>query len=83
MKDNFGLGGLGLNYLEPSGSRPIHQKESFQEKEERRIRFQQLKNVEKYYKEHPNAILPSGDYGGKSHRDENGNIVMERTIRRR
>ena len=84
MSDNFGLGAFGLDmidYPDPEKSRPIFKKESFQEKEERRIRLQQLENVEKYYKEHPDAILPSGDYVGECHRDENGNKVM--VIRRR
>lgn len=85
MSDNFGLGGLGLDKIvfDPKEVQPVFKKESFEEREERRIQHQQLENIKKYYEEHPDAILPSGEFGSKSLRDENGSIVMERTFRRR
>lgn len=86
MSDNFGLGAFGLDtieYPDPEKSQPIFKKESDQEKEARRLQRQQLENIKRYYEEHPDAILPSCEFGSKSHIDENGSIVMERTYRRR
>ncbi len=86
MNNNFGLGAFGLDtidYPDSEKSQPIFKKESDQEKEARRLQRQQLENIKRYYEEHPDAILPSGEFGSKSHRDENGSIVMERTFRRR
>lgn len=86
MKDNFGLGAFGLDTIEyPEKSQPIFRKVSDDEKEKREIQYhlQQLKNIKKYYEKHPDAILPSCEFGSKSHRDENGSIVMERTYRRK
>ncbi len=86
MNDNFELGAFGLDMIEypdPEKSQPIFKKESDQEKEERRIQHQQLENIKSYYEEHPDAILPSGKFGGRSHRNENNGIVMELTFRRR
>lgn len=84
MNDNFGLGAFGLDMIEypdPKKSQPIFAKEDFQTKEKRRIERQRLECVKRYYEEHPDSILPSGEFGSRSHRDENGSIVMERTVR--
>lgn len=85
MSDNFGLGAFGLDTIEyPNSkeSKPIFPKESFEQNQIRKVQLEQLKNLEKYYLEHPESILPSGEYGSKSHRDANGGIVMELTRRR-
>ncbi len=86
MNDNFGLGAFGLDMIEypdSKKSQPIFAKEDFQTSEKMRIERQRLECIKRYHEEHPDAILPSGEFGSRSHGDENGNIVMERTFRRR
>lgn len=86
MKDNFGLGAFGLDtidYPEAGKSKLANTTLSFEDSERLRIEIEHLEAIKKYYEEHPDAKLPSCDFGHKEYRDEKGSIVKEITYRGR